>query len=66
MLSIPLDEVVTPGLVVKVAGEGLPLPAATGQLKVRHFHIAFLPAKQLGVRITFKPFAQSTGHCGYL
>lgn len=36
MLSIPLDEVVTPGLVIKVAGEGLPLPTQGGgqQLKV--------------------------------
>lgn len=34
VLSVPLDEVVTPGLVMKVAGEGLPLPAQGTQLKV--------------------------------
>lgn len=36
VLNITLDEVVTPGLVMKVAGEGLPLPTPGGQLKVRH------------------------------
>jgi len=35
VLSVPLDEVVTPGLVMKVEGEGLPLTAQGGQLKVR-------------------------------
>lgn len=30
VLSVPLDEVVTPGLVIKVPGEGLPLPCAAG------------------------------------
>lgn len=34
MLSVPLDEVVTPGLVMKVEGEGLPLTAQGGHLKV--------------------------------
>jgi hypothetical protein len=35
VLSVPLDEVVTPGLMIKVAGEGLPLTAQGTALKVR-------------------------------
>lgn len=34
VLSVPLDEVITPGLVMRVAGEGLLLPAQGAQLKV--------------------------------
>lgn len=35
VLSVPLEEIVTPGLSMRVAGEGMPLPSGEGKVR-RH------------------------------
>jgi hypothetical protein len=33
VLSVPLEEIVTPGLSMRVAGEGMPLPSGGGKVR---------------------------------